>query len=114
MLIHVNTDNHIHGSEELTGWVDARLRQAFAHFEPQLMRIEVRLSDENGEKGGNDKRCLLEARLSGLEPLVASENSPMLEQALEGAVEKLLRAMESRLERLEDSARRLSLSGKAT
>lgn len=111
MLVHVNTDNHIRGSDELIGSVEGRLTQAFARFEPQLMRIEVRLSDENSQKGGNDKRCLLEARFSGQEPLVASENSPNLEQAVEGAVDKLLRVIESQVERLEDSSRRVSMSG---
>ena len=34
------------------------------------MRVEVHLSDENGKKQGEaDKRCKLEARLSGLAPV---------------------------------------------
>jgi hypothetical protein len=77
------------------------------------MRIEVRLADENSHKEGkSDKRCVLEARLSGLEPIVAGENGATLEQALDGAADHLLRAVENRLEGLEDASRQVSMSGK--
>lgn len=112
MLIHVNTDSHIHGSEELGRWVEETLQQSFARFEPQLMRLEVHLADENSQKAGSaDKRCLLEARLSGLEPIVASENAESIDQAVEGAIDRLTTALDRRLERLGDKDGRVSMSG---
>jgi ribosome-associated translation inhibitor RaiA len=111
MLIHVNTDNHIHGSEELVGWVEQTLTQSFDRFQPQLMRIEVQLADENSLKGNIDKRCLLEARLSGLEPIVASEKATTVDQALEGAIDSLTAAIERRLQRLSDKDGRVSMNG---
>jgi ribosome-associated translation inhibitor RaiA len=70
-------------------------------FAAQITRVEVHLSDENSDKGGdNDKRCLLEARLAGLRPVVVSHRAATLQQAIDGAAEKLERSIESTLGRL--------------
>lgn len=101
MLVHVHTDSHIRGSEALIRWIEETLQQSFGRFEPQLMRLEVHLADENSHKGGGaDKRCLLEARLSGLEPIVASENADSVDRAVEGAIDRLTTALDRRLQRL--------------
>jgi hypothetical protein len=58
----------------------------------------VHLSDENANKsGGSDKRCLIEARLEGRQPEVASDEAATLEGAYSGATRKLQRVLESSL-----------------
>ena len=50
--------------------------------------------------GAKDERCLLEARLAGLQPLAVSHQATTLEQAVDGAVEKLKRSLDRTLGRL--------------
>ena len=66
MQIHVHTDDQIPGSDALARWVQDEAFTRLARFREQLTRLEVFLSDQDGGKSGNhDKRCRLEARLSG-------------------------------------------------
>jgi hypothetical protein len=66
--------------------------------------VEVHLSDENSDKksGVDDMRCLLEARLAGLQPIAVSHEAATLQGAVHGAAEKLKRSLDSTLGRLGD------------
>jgi hypothetical protein len=45
----------------------------------------VHLGDENGHKrGGNDKRCMMDARLDGRPPIAVTQQAPPLDQAVDG------------------------------
>jgi ribosome-associated translation inhibitor RaiA len=82
--------------------VEAVVRHALDRFGAQITRVEVHPSDENSDKmfGAEDKRCLLEARLAGLRPISVRYQAATLEQAVDGAVEKLKRSLDSTLGRL--------------
>ncbi|MBE0545141.1 MAG: HPF/RaiA family ribosome-associated protein [Verrucomicrobia bacterium] len=63
-------------------------------------RVEVHLSDENGEKtGGRDKRCMMEARLEGHQPIAVTDEAETIAQAIDGAADKLKSALDSTLGR---------------
>jgi ribosome-associated translation inhibitor RaiA len=112
MLVHITTDNHIHGGEHLTRDVEASVTEALRRFTPQLQRVEVHLADENSHKSGdNDKRCTIEARLAGLQPLAASGNGANLDQAVAGALEKLIHQLDHKLGRLGERKGRASMGG---
>jgi ribosome-associated translation inhibitor RaiA len=112
MLVHVTTDNHIQGNERLVSEVEAAVEQALGHLGPQLTRVEVHLSDENSHKAGdNDKRCMLEARLAGLQPLAASGTGASIEQAVGSALDKLGSLLDRKLGRLNDRRGRVSYGG---
>ena len=115
MKIQLNTDVHIDGTEALAAEVSATIEQALEHFGEHVTRVEVHLSDENGDKNGqNDQRCMLEARLEGRQPVVATDHAATLEQAVHGAAQKLARLLDSTLGRLHDhreAASGLPLSG---
>ena len=104
MNIQVNTDHNIKGSAELNAYVSNSLSDSFARFKTAITRIEVHLSDENGNKtaGGNDKRCLLEARISNHQPVVVSHHADTIHQAIDRASEKLLRALDTMVGKLTD------------
>jgi len=103
MNIQVRTDNHIEGSAELNSYVESNLSEHFARFKNAITRIEVHLSDENANKtGGNDKRCLLEARIANRQPIVVSHNADTIHQAIEMASDKLLRSMDNMVGKLTD------------
>ena len=105
MALHVEirTDNHIHGSDELFEGIRDGVESALKRFAEQITRVEVHLADVNGPKGaGNDKRCLMEARPRGLQPVVASHQANTIDDAVDGASGKLARALDATLGRLHD------------
>jgi ribosomal subunit interface protein len=96
MNVQVNTDKNIEGKEELQQYVKSHLADNFTRFSNALTRIEVYLSDENAAKaGGNDKKCLLEARVANHQPIVVSHNADSIHQAIDGASDKLLRSLDT-------------------
>ena len=103
MHININTDKTIERHQGLDQHVDTVVKAAVGRFGEHITRVEVHLSDENSQKsadGGN--RCLLEARVTGYQPIAVSEHSANLHQAISGAAEKLKRAVDSALGRLHD------------
>ena len=103
MKIQVNTDRHVEGSEALVQMVEAEVQSALERFEDRLTRVEVHLSDENGENdvGGADKRCLLEARPEGMQPVVVTETADNVEQALLSATQKMQNLLNSKFGRID-------------
>ena len=101
MKIQVNTDKNIEGNEELVAEVEATVADSLSHFSAHITRVEVHLSDESGDKNGqNDKRCMMEARLEGRQPTAATCEAATLAQAVAGAADKLKSSLESTLGRL--------------
>ncbi|WP_110969672.1 HPF/RaiA family ribosome-associated protein [Pseudomonas huaxiensis] len=95
MQIQVNSDNHIQGSIRLNEWVRSTVESRLERYEEDLTRIEVHMRDENGDKPGpHDKRCQMEARPKGHQPISVSHKAESLELAVEGAAEKLNHALE--------------------
>ncbi|MEO9186836.1 MAG: HPF/RaiA family ribosome-associated protein [Kofleriaceae bacterium] len=102
MHIQFNTDNHIHGTEALARDIEARVRGSLERFADQITRIEIHLSDENGPKsGGDDKRCLIEARISGRPPMAVSHEAPTVDLAVDGALDRLVHAVTTTLGKLD-------------
>lgn len=103
MQINVNTDKTIDRTQGLDEHVQTVVSAAVQRFGEQITRIEVHLSDENSEKsvdGGS--RCTLEARVTGYQPVAVSNHAATLHQAINGASDKLKRAIDSALGRLHD------------
>lgn len=102
MKIQLNTDKNIEGTEELLRDVEARLIEALERFADQITRIEVHLSDESGPKtGGDDKRCVIEARLAGRQPTAVSHDAPTVDLAIQGGVEKITHMITTTIAKLD-------------
>jgi hypothetical protein len=115
MLFQLRTDNHIKNSEELAAAVRAEVEGALGHrFGERVQRVEVYLQDMNSHKGGVDKRCAIEAHLAGYPPVAVDDRAADRDQAVSGAVERLLRVLEHRLGRLQDRGGHVSASGQPT
>ncbi len=108
MQVQVNTDHHIKGHEALVIRVRATVEGALSRFSDHITRVEVHVSDENGDKHGqNDKRCAMEARLEGRQPVAVTRQAATVDEAIDGAAGELARLIEHTLGRLRDrSARR--------
>jgi DNA-directed RNA polymerase specialized sigma24 family protein len=101
MQIQVNTDSNIVGTTKLIGEVEAVVGHALARYGDRITRDEVFLSDENSSQkfGDSDKRCVLEARLGGLQPVTVSHKGSSLDQAVDGAADKLEKTLKRTLGR---------------
>ena len=108
MQIQINTDRHIEGHEALAAKVSGVVESALSRISDSITRVEVHLSDENSaKKGGNDDiRCVMEARLEGRQPSAVTHQAATVDQAVDGAAEKLTRMIESTLGQLRDQKRR--------
>lgn len=113
MKIQLNTGNHVEGGEELTRQVEGVVEGALGRFSDRITRVEVHLTDQNGSQksGDNDKKCVMEARLAGMQPIAVSAEGSSLEQALGGGADKLEKTLKRTLEKLDDPKGRTSYAG---
>ncbi len=107
MNIQINTGHNIKGNEELIAKFSSTIKEALSRMSDHITSVQVHLSDQDGvKKGNNDKRCKLEARLEGRQPIIVTENAATLNQALDGAIDKLISMIESILGRQRDQRSR--------
>jgi len=100
MQIQVHTDRNIEGTEALAAEVKAVVEAALSHVSEHITRVEIHLSDQNGSKSGpDDKRCVMEARLEGRQPIAVTHEAATVEQAVDGAAERLQRSVEHTVQR---------------
>lgn len=107
MQVLVNSDNHIVAGEDLTARVQGVVEGRLDRFDGRITRVEVHLNDLNSIKlGERDKRCMMEARVGGMRPIAVTHEAATLTEAIHVAADKLERAVEHALGRLEDAAGR--------
>jgi hypothetical protein len=109
MQVLVNTSNGIENKNALELWADEYLNAELARFKQEITCVEVQLSDQNKlRNGASDKRCMMEARLNGHEPLAVNHHAETQDMAFRGATQKLIRKLEhtfGKLDRHEHRAR---------
>lgn len=90
MTIQINTDKNLSVHEAFEAHLDTLLNEELGRFSEHINRLEVHLSDEDGnKKGPNDKRCIIEGRLKGRQPIAVTDRANDYELAVSGAIEKL-------------------------
>ncbi|MBL7857439.1 MAG: HPF/RaiA family ribosome-associated protein [Cyclobacteriaceae bacterium] len=96
MTIQINTDKTVDGTEERIAPYVAQIESKLSRFSDNITRIEVHLSDEDGNKDGlTTKRCLLEARLKNRKPIAVTNQTDSYDQAIAGALNKLTASLET-------------------
>jgi ribosome-associated translation inhibitor RaiA len=107
MQIQINTDHNIENHEALTAQIRFIVESALSRISDHITRVEVHLSDEVSHKSSqNDKRCMMEARLEGRQPIAVTHHAATLDQAVDGAADKLARLIENTLGRKHDQESR--------
>ena len=115
MHVEVHTDNHIEGGEELSRRVESEVEGTLGRFGDQIIRVIVQLNDTNAQKAGDrDKRCLMEARIAGHQPVAASHEAGSLDDAIGAAAEKLERSLDHLFDKLGHKKGRISHGGDQT
>lgn len=68
--------------------VERRLSFALDRADYHIDRVSVRLSDENGPRGGEDKRCQVRVHLAGAAPVLVEDTEPDLVLAIDRAADR--------------------------
>ena len=96
MTIQLNTDKNLTIHKEYENQINEVINQNLSRFDDLITRLEVHFTDENGSKDGlEDKRCLLEARITGKEPIAVSHFDKNYDLALTGALAKIKSKLET-------------------
>jgi len=86
-------------TQAMRAYIERRVGFALGTCYRHVMRILVRLSDINGPRGGNDKRCHLEVILPGQAPVVVEDTEADLYVAINRATSRARSAVMRRLGR---------------
>ena len=101
MQVQVHTDDNIQGGESLAQWVQEEAGTRLARF-----RDVLTTDTAAGKETPKDKRCRLEARPAGRQPVTVTCEADKTADAFTGAVDKLIRALETDLGRVKDRSAR--------
>jgi ribosome-associated translation inhibitor RaiA len=103
MTIQINTDKTLNGDEKMKNYFSSQVKDALKRYESHITRVEIHLKYENSTKDGlNDISCLLEARLEGRQPIVATNQADITALAFSGALAKIETAIETILGRIKN------------
>lgn len=86
-------------TEGINDYVTRRLGFGLSYGDAVISRVNVRLSDINGPRGGSDKRCLIEVRLKGVPSVVIEDIETDLYLAIDRAAGRASRSLARRLSR---------------
>ena len=92
-------------TKALRGHVERRLNFALNTREDHIQRINVRLSDVNGPRGGEDKLCHIQVVLPHLADVVIEDTEEDLYAAIDRAANRAGRTVGRRLTRQRDMGR---------
>ncbi|HUR89030.1 MAG TPA: HPF/RaiA family ribosome-associated protein [Ramlibacter sp.] len=102
MQVQVNCGDGLQAKDTLERWATGFLNDSLARFRGELTRVEVQLSDEaKGKQGGQDMRCMLEARLAAHPPVAVTHMGETMDEAMRGASQRLIHALEHKLGKLD-------------
>jgi hypothetical protein len=101
MKIIVSSDHNITLTEESIAAIESTVQTTLGHFDTHLTRVDVTLSDGSaGRSTGDDIRCELKARPEGRTPEFATDNASTVDDALRGALHKMIHVLDSSFGRL--------------
>jgi ribosome-associated translation inhibitor RaiA len=92
-------------TQGLRDYTERRLRFAFGATQAGLERIAIRLTDVNGPRGGEDKRCRIQVSIRGASAVSIEDTESDLYVAIERAVDRAGRTVARRLARLRQDRR---------
>jgi ribosomal subunit interface protein len=104
MQIQINSP-HVDVPAAFTEFIEKRIPEVLGPFAERLTRVEVHLQDLNADKGGIDKRCMLEARPRGLDPVAVEVVAAEAQEAFRQALAKLSSLLEHRFGKLDSRQR---------
>jgi ribosome-associated translation inhibitor RaiA len=94
MDIQVN-HGHVKKSDLIDQYAQERVMKELAHMADRITRVEVHLGEDSHahKSGGHDKRCMIEARPSGRQPIAVEHKGDDMKLVIAEAAGKLGRAL---------------------
>ena len=90
-------------TDAIESHIQGRGEHDLSRFADRLTRVEVHVGDLNGTKGGaDDKRCMVEVRPAGADPIAVESTGGDLYAVISETVAKAERALDKRFGRAED------------
>ena len=89
----------------LKDYVGRRLGFALDRFEERIQRVQVRLSDINGPRGGSDKRCQLVVQMDDLPAIVVEDTNADLYIAIDKAIGRAVHTVSRNVARHRERSR---------
>jgi ribosomal subunit interface protein len=93
----------------LTDAIDSHIREKLEHMVhnngDKIQKIIVHLSDDNGPKGGIDKRCHIHVDMKKLPTVVIEDSEENLYTAIDNAYHRAERAVRKSIEKVQTKAR---------
>ncbi len=86
-------------TDALRQHAERRLRFTFTCCRDQIQRVVMRLSDINGPRGGEDKRCHLQIKLDRLPDVIVEDTESDLYVAIDRASDRAGRTVMRKIER---------------
>ena len=86
-------------TEALRSHTERRVLYAMSCCDDRIQRVVVRLSDINGPRGGEDKRCHLQVVLAGLPDVVVEDTEADLYVAIDRAAARAGRTLVRKIDR---------------
>ena len=90
MQFQFNSDSQIAGTSEIAGEMESLVRGRLDHVTDRLTRVEVHVGDVNGPRGGDDVKCVVELRPTGMQPVSGTDQAGSIEAAVQSATDKAL------------------------
>lgn len=99
MQIQINYAD-IDSSDALSDHVTKAVENALKKVATRVTRVEVHLHDDKqNRRGPDDKRCVMEARIAGQQPLAVESRGEDIYKAVTEGAAKMGRAVEHQIER---------------
>ena len=113
MQVLLQSDPNTDGSPAMTQHLKTVVEEALDRFGDRLTRVQAHLAAAEGHaKTADDKvQCTLEAYLAGADVIVVKNHAASAHQAIDGAVRKLRRAVETQVEKHDPRAQGLPHHG---
>ncbi len=86
-------------TKNLHSSIETNIDDALARFEKRVSRATVYLSDQNGPRGGIDKRCRIVVKLHRQGEITVEDSSNRWLGAVAGAVDRLRRTISRQLDK---------------
>jgi putative sigma-54 modulation protein len=101
------TDIQTHGFEltdSIRQYTERRIRYGVSFACDDILRVSVKLSDINGPRGGEDKRCHIVITMPHMPSVVIEDTESNLYVAIDRAVERASRAVTRQLDKKQKHA----------
>jgi len=92
-------------SDALRAHAERRVRFALGASSGRVRKVVIRLGDENGPRGGIDKRCSIRAIVPGVPPVIVEQCEADLYVAIDRAAARVARTLVRRTEKLHSDRR---------